>query len=111
MTATIGGTRLVVRYLPATPTAHETLLLDESTGPARAGDLERLGLTAREAEILELLGSGATNAVLASTLHVSLSTVKTHLENVYRKLGVRSRAQAVAMALTPFRSRPRKALY
>jgi DNA-binding CsgD family transcriptional regulator len=48
--------------------------------------------------VLQLLGTGATNASLAAELHVSPATVKTHLENIYRKLGARSRAQAVAMA-------------
>ncbi|MFA5885313.1 MAG: helix-turn-helix transcriptional regulator [Acidimicrobiia bacterium] len=100
VTAERGGTRLVVRYLPATPTSHEALLLDERSTPVRASELERLGLTRREAEVLQLLGTGATNASLAATLHVSPATVKTHLENVYRKLGASGRAQAVAMALT-----------
>jgi DNA-binding CsgD family transcriptional regulator len=95
-----GGTRLVVRYLPATPTTHEALLFDERSSPLRVGELERLGLTRREAEVLQLLGTGATNAALATELHVSPATVKTHLENIYRKLGARGRAQAVAMALT-----------
>jgi DNA-binding CsgD family transcriptional regulator len=94
------GRRLVVRYLPATPTTQEALLLDERSSPVEAGELERLGLTRREAEVLQLLGTGATNAALADQLHVSSSTVKTHLENIYRKLGAQSRAQAVAMALT-----------
>jgi DNA-binding CsgD family transcriptional regulator len=94
------GSRLVIRYLPATPTTHEALLLDERSSPVRVGELERLGLTRREAEVLQLLGTGATNAALASHLHVSPATVKTHLENIYRKLGARGRAQAVAMALT-----------
>jgi DNA-binding CsgD family transcriptional regulator len=94
------GRRLVVRYLPATPTTHEALLVDERSSPVRAGELERLGLTRREAEVLQLLGTGATNATLAERLHVSPATVKTHLENIYRKLGATGRAQAVAMALT-----------
>jgi DNA-binding CsgD family transcriptional regulator len=100
VTAERAGTRLVVRYLPATTTTHEALLLDERSQPVTAGELERLGLTHREAEILQLLGTGATNASLAATLHISPATVKTHLENVYRKLGARGRAQAVSMALT-----------
>jgi DNA-binding CsgD family transcriptional regulator len=94
------GRRLVVRYLAGTPTTQEALLLDERSSPVQAGELERLGLTRREAEVLQLLGTGATNAALAEQLHVSPATVKTHLENIYRKLGAQSRAQAVAMALT-----------
>jgi len=94
------GVRVVVRYLPATSSTHEALLLDERSSPVRVDELERLGLTRREAEVLQLLGSGVTNAKLAAELHVSPATVKTHLENIYRKLGARGRVEAVAIALT-----------
>ena len=51
-------------------------------------------LTAREREILVLVAEGKTNAEIASELWVSPATVKKHLENVYLKLGVSSRAAA-----------------
>ena len=54
-------------------------------------------LTAREREILRLVREGKTNTEIAGELWVSPSTVKKHLENVYNKLGVASRA-AAAMA-------------
>jgi DNA-binding NarL/FixJ family response regulator len=50
-------------------------------------------LTAREAEILTLLQRGRANAQIASDLHVSVETVRTHVRSVYRKLGVHSRAE------------------
>ena len=50
-------------------------------------------LTARETEILSLLQSGRANAQIASELHVSVETVRTHVRSVYRKLGVHSRAE------------------
>jgi DNA-binding NarL/FixJ family response regulator len=50
-------------------------------------------LTAREAEVLELLHAGRTNAQIAATLHVSVETVRTHARHLYRKLGVRSRRE------------------
>ena len=52
-------------------------------------------LTARERALLTELGSGKTNAELARALGVSTNTIKFHLRNLFDKLGVRSRAQAV----------------
>ena len=53
-------------------------------------------LTSREKEILELLVQGHTNKEIATKLFVSIDTVKTHLRNIYPKLDVKSRLQAVA---------------
>jgi DNA-binding NarL/FixJ family response regulator len=55
-------------------------------------------LTARETEVLRHLAAGLAPADIASQLFISRRTVGTHLENIMRKLGVRSRAQAVALA-------------
>jgi DNA-binding NarL/FixJ family response regulator len=52
------------------------------------------GLTARELEILRLVAAGAANAGIARELWVTEQTVKFHLSNVYRKLGVSNRTQA-----------------
>ena len=56
-------------------------------------------LTARECEILELVAEDLTNAGIAARLGLKESTVGHHLEQVYRKLGVGSRAGAVAWYL------------
>jgi DNA-binding NarL/FixJ family response regulator len=56
-------------------------------------------LTTREREIVELMAEGASNRVIASRLAISRHTVKFHVASILAKLGARSRAEAVAMAL------------
>ena len=65
-------------------------------GPARSTLVEPL--TEREREVLHLLSTGASNREIARRLVVSLGTVKKHVSNLCGKLGVQSRAQAVARA-------------
>jgi LuxR family transcriptional regulator, maltose regulon positive regulatory protein len=55
-------------------------------------------LSGRELEVLQLVAAGKSNSRIASELFVSVGTVKTHLNNLYRKLNARSRTQAVARA-------------
>jgi two-component system nitrate/nitrite response regulator NarL len=66
-------------------------------GASAAGEADTL--TAREREILGLLASGGTNKEIARTLSISDKTVKTHLNNIFRKLGVTRRLQAVLYAV------------
>ena len=54
------------------------------------------GLTVREREVLTLLADGLGNKQIAARLGISTNTVKTHLELLFEKLGVSTRAQAVA---------------
>ena len=60
---------------------------------------ERPALTDREAEVLRLLAEGRTAGRIGEELHLSEATVKTHLHNLYEKLGVSDRAAAVATAM------------
>ena len=66
-------------------------------GAGRAG-VRGAELTAREAEVLELLQDGRTNAEIGEELSIGIETVRTHARNVYRKLGVPSRRELARMA-------------
>lgn len=70
-----------------------------ASGPGTPADLTRFGLTPREREVLALLGAGLTNDEITARLHLSMSSVKTHVSNVLAKTGSRDRVQAALLAL------------
>jgi DNA-binding NarL/FixJ family response regulator len=80
------------------PAATERLVarFQQAPDPASTRTLDEL--TEREREILRLLATGLSNAELARRLHLSETTVKTHVSSVLRKLRVRDRVQAVIAA-------------
>jgi two-component system, NarL family, nitrate/nitrite response regulator NarL len=80
---------------PGTGTAARTAIDRRSAATPR----DRYGLTARETEVLRGLTRGASTGTLASTLHVSAATARTHVHNVLAKLGVHTRLEAVAYAI------------
>lgn len=57
--------------------------------------LDAAGLTRREAQILALIAGGAANKDIADTLEIGLSTVKSHVYSLYKKIGVKNRFQAI----------------
>ena len=61
-------------------------------------ELQKLNLSTREYEVLQLLTKGYSNADIASSLFLSLSTVKTHVSNLFIKMDVKSRTQTIEKA-------------
>jgi DNA-binding CsgD family transcriptional regulator len=68
------------------------------TGPGRGAAAQAAGLTRQETRVLHALGEGAQNKAVANLLGLSEATVKFHLANLYRKLGCRTRREAVRAA-------------
>ncbi|HEY7789048.1 MAG TPA: response regulator transcription factor [Vicinamibacterales bacterium] len=82
----------------------ETVVVREVPVPAAStfvrdqGKMDSLGITPREAEILELIAEGLSNREIAGRAFVSENTVKTHTSRLFDKLGARRRTQAVQRA-------------
>ena len=85
--------RWVFRQLGAAPDVARVEALSRA-GAARTPG----GLTAREVEVLRLVAAGKTNRVIAKALVISDHTVRRHLQNIFNKIGVSSRAGATAFA-------------
>lgn len=81
------GERLVAGFAPAEPAAPAPLA-------ARFPQL-----TPREAEVLERIAAGRSNAEIAAELYLGVATVKSHVNAIFAKLPARDRAQAIAIAL------------
>ncbi|WP_421940838.1 response regulator transcription factor [Pedobacter sp.] len=83
----------------------QTIIIEKPVVLEKSGDfvlntseMERLGLSVRELEVLSLLAEGISNQEIAHRLFVSLNTIKTHTSNIFEKLEVKRRMQAVEMA-------------
>lgn len=90
----LAAARQVFRQLGAVPDRERVDALVGATPPSAAG-----GPTARELEVLALVAEGMTNRRIAAQLCISEQTVRRHLQNLFHKLGVSSRAAATAYAL------------
>jgi DNA-binding NarL/FixJ family response regulator len=84
------------------PAVQARLVLATSKPPASEGAAPSRslpdGLSPREAEVLALIASGRSNREIAAALVVSTSTVKTHINNLFAKAGLKTRTQAVQYA-------------
>ncbi len=88
-----GATRLQARYVHGRPGMLDAITLQRMAVEAGTA-LRALGLTRRQADVLEMIWKGATNAEVALALCISEHTVRHHLEEIYRRLGVSTRAAA-----------------
>jgi len=75
----------------------DIVMSDATAGFAAASEPDAL-LTPRELEVLGAIGEGLTNKAIARRLGISLHTVKFHVESLFRKLGARTRTEALAKA-------------
>ena len=86
---------------PKTATVYiekEVRVNDKTEFIVNEAELNRLGLSKRELEVLQLMAQGLSNQQIAEQLFVSLNTIKTHSSNVFEKMEVQRRTQAVDKA-------------
>ncbi|OYW19468.1 MAG: hypothetical protein B7Z52_03545, partial [Burkholderiales bacterium 12-64-5] len=88
------GARLVVRCIRASATEW-FLLCTVETSLFVPATLQLLGLSDREADVMQWLADGKTNGEIADILAISTSTVNKHVESILKKLGVENRTQAI----------------
>ena len=72
---------------------------DTPSAPASSGENRRSQVTKREREILAFIGAGLTNVEISRQIRREVGTVEKHIENLYKNLGVHTRAEAVAWFL------------
>jgi DNA-binding NarL/FixJ family response regulator len=93
--ALVEAVRQVAQGIATIPTRMSTTLVQRYVG----GYVLPTTLTEREREILKLIGSGATNHEIAEQLFMSQSTVRTHTQHLYEKLGLETRTQLALYAV------------
>jgi two-component system, NarL family, response regulator LiaR len=76
----------------------EIYLIQPSHFTINEAELKKLNLSTREYEVMQLLTQGHTNAEIADKLFLSISTIKTHVSNLFIKMDVKNRTQAVEKA-------------
>jgi DNA-binding NarL/FixJ family response regulator len=93
-----GGALAIHLFRDVTATRELLRLVHERIQAPSVPPAETTVLTRRELEILRLMAGGANTKALAETLHVSPATIRNHAQNMFAKLGVHSRLEAVAYA-------------
>jgi len=100
LSGTIGQVLAGERVIAPALEQDAVLALGRFAKRAREGSEVAAELTPRELQVLELLSEGLTMRQIATRLSISPRTVETHVGKLYRKLGVRTRVQAVSRAAT-----------
>lgn len=91
--------QLIIRLTIDQPGESYLLLLGEEALLSPLKSLELMGVSRREAEVLLGIVQGQDNPAIAQTLSISEGTVRKHVENIYRKLNVQSRSEAIAQVV------------
>lgn len=91
------GKRLVIKLLNDVTTGDGILLMTENDPAAPIRNLQRYALSPRETEVLRWLFNGKTNMEIAVILGISKRTADKHMEHIFGKLGVETRAAAVSL--------------
>jgi len=76
----------------------EVYVAETSEAAIDKAELKKLNLSDREYQVLQLLANGHSNAAIAEEMFLTVSTVKTHISNLFVKMDVKSRTQAIAKA-------------
>ena len=100
--ATIEELHTAVHTAASSP-ARDVIIRPETLRNPAAAD----GISGRELEVLLMVARGMSNQQIAVSLHLSEATIKRHLANIYPRIGVSSRGEAVRMALSKEWIRPR----
>ncbi|HEX2172985.1 MAG TPA: response regulator transcription factor, partial [Dehalococcoidia bacterium] len=98
LAARIGDPDRRARFLAQPPARELATALADPPPDRRSQPAFPAGLTAREVEVLRLLGEGATNREIAAALHISVKTVNAHLNSIFNKVECSTRAGAVGFA-------------
>lgn len=92
------ATQLVKPKIQTIVIEKEVLVTQPNEFTVNRTELQKLNLSSREYEVLQLLGKGYSNADIANNLFLSVSTVKTHVSNLFLKMDVKSRTQTIEKA-------------
>jgi DNA-binding NarL/FixJ family response regulator len=101
--ASVMSARHLLIFIPpgehSTAQARDASAREAAWAPVGGTGVARPRLTKRERELITLVAAGGQSAGMAEDLFLSTETVKTHVQNAMTKLGARTRAHAVALAL------------
>ena len=92
------ATQLVKPKIQTVVVEKEVLVSQPEQFTVNETELKKLNLSSREYEVLQLLTKGYSNADIANNLFLSVSTVKTHVSNLFLKMDVKSRTQTIEKA-------------